>query len=67
MYNNLYYFGKFYHKNEIPKYLPRISDIDLKAKIKEVFIYKSVRKVIYRTWFHMLPYENWILASNWKN
>ena len=66
-YNRLYYFSKFYPKNEIPKYLPRISDDDLKIKIKEVFIYKSVRKIIYRTWFHMLPYENWILASNWKN
>ena len=65
-YKNLYYFGKFYHKNKIPKYLPRINDNDLKYKIKEVLIYKSVKKIIYKLWFHMLPYENWIQASNWK-
>ena len=66
-FNNLYYFGKFYPKNEIPKYLPKINNKELKIKMKEVLIYKSVRKIIYRTWFHMIPYENWILASNWKN
>ena len=61
--NNLYYFGKFFRKKEIPKYLPRISEEEFKIKKKEVFIYKNVRKVIYRLWFHMLQYENWILAS----
>ena len=65
-YNNLYYFGKFYKKNKIPKYLPKISEKDLKIKKKEVFLYKSVRKDIYKLWFHMIPYENWILASKWK-
>ena len=65
-YNNLYYFGKFYRKDKISKYLPRISEEELKIKKKEVIIYKSVRKVIYKLWFHMLPYENWILASKWK-
>ena len=66
-YKNLYYFGKFYRKDEIPKYLPRISSNDLEIKKKEVKIYKSVRGIIYHLWFHMLPYENWILASKWKN
>ena len=65
-YNNLYYFGKFYKKNEIPKYLPRISENELEVKKKEVYIYESVRGDIYRLWFHFLPYENWILASKWK-
>ena len=65
-YNNLFYFGKFYKKNEIPKYLQRISEKELEIKKKEVFIYKSVRNTIYQLWFHMLPYENWILASKWK-
>ena len=59
-YNNLYYFGKFYPKNKIPKHLPRISYKDLTTKIKEVIIYKSVNKIIKKLWFHMLPYENWI-------
>ena len=65
-YNNLYYFGKFYQKNSIPEYLPRISENELEIKKKEVLIYKSVRSDIYNCWYHMLPYENWILASKWK-
>ena len=66
-YNNLYYFGKFYKKNNIPKNLKRISNRDLEYKKKEVSIYKSVKKIIFKLWYHMLPYENWILASEWKN
>lgn len=66
-YNNLYYFGKFYKKNNIPKNLKRISNRELEYKKKEVSIYKSVKKIIYKLWYHMLPYENWILASEWKN
>ena len=63
-YNKLYYFGKFYQKNEIPLNLKRISDNDLKHKEMEVEIYKSEKKNIHIAWFHMLPYENWISASN---
>ncbi len=65
-YNNLYYFGKFYSKKNLPKYLPRISDEELSYKKKEINIYKSVIKNIYKLWYHMLPYENLILASKWK-
>ena len=65
-FKNLYYFGKFYKKNIIPKNLSRISDKELDFKIKEINIYKSVINNIYKLWFHMLPYENWILASKWK-
>lgn len=65
-YNNLYYFGKFYKQKKLPKYLPRISDEELSYKIKEINIYQSVIKNIYNLWYHMLPYENWILAENWK-
>ena len=49
-YNNLYYFGKFYKKNEIPKNLQRINEKDFELKKKEVYIYKSVRKIIYKLW-----------------
>ena len=66
IYNRLYYFGKFYRKNEIPLNLKRISDNDLKHKKIEVEIYKSVKQYIYISWFHMLPYENWIYAPNYK-
>lgn len=65
-YENLYYFGKFYRKNETIKNLPRISEKELKYKKREVSIYKSVKKTIYRIWFHSLPYENWIPAIKWK-
>ena len=65
-FNILYYFGKFYPKNEVPNYLQSINSKDLKIKKREVSIYKSVKKTIHRYWFHFLQYENWILASKWK-
>ena len=65
-YNHLYYFGKFYNKNNIAKNLPRISDEELKYKKKEINIYKSVKEEIHKFWYHMIPYENWVLASRWK-
>jgi len=66
IYNNLYYFGKFYNKNEMPTNLSRINDRDFDIKKKEVEIYKSVKYLIYKLWYHFLPYENWILASKLK-
>ena len=66
VYNNLYYFGKFYKKGKLPKNLTRISDEELSYKKKEINIYQSVIKTVYKLWYHMLPYENWILASKWK-
>ena len=65
-FNVLYYFGKFYRKNEIPKFLNRISKKELIYKKREVHIYKSVKKTINRIWFHFLQYENWIKANQWK-
>ena len=63
IYNNLYYFGKFYKKDLMPKKLSRINDTELEFKKKEVEIYKSVKNAINLIWYHMLPYENWIKAS----
>ena len=65
-FQNLYYFGKFYNKNSIPKNLIRISDHELEYKIKGVDIYKSEKNGIYKQLFFTLPFENWILASKWK-
>ena len=65
-YNNLYYFAKYYDKDKIPKNISRICDEDLKHKIFEVSLYKTKRKSIYQSWFHMLPLDKLILASNWK-
>lgn len=64
-YNNLYYFGKYYSRYKIPKNLSRISDEELKNKIKELNIYKSGKACI-RIFYHIIPYENWVLASEWK-
>ena len=65
--NNLYYFGKFYKKNEIPKNLKRINDNELAYKLKEIAIYQSVKDMINKYWFHMIPYENLLSATNKKN
>lgn len=65
-FNNLYYFGKFYQKKKITKDFPKITDNELKNKIKEVEIHKTEKKIIYSRWFHMLPYENWIKATRYE-
>ena len=65
-YNNLYYFGKFYQKNNVPVNLRRINYKDLKLKKMEVEIHKTEKKNIYRDYYHFLPYERLILASKWK-
>ena len=66
-FNILYYFGKFYTKHMIPKNLRKINKTDLEFKLKEIEIYKSQKKAIDKLWIHFLAYENWILASLWKN
>ncbi len=65
-YNNLYYFAKYYSKKEIPINLPRISDDELKIKLREISLYKSTIKGLYEGLFHILPYENLILASKFR-
>ena len=65
-YSILYYFEKFYEKNKIPLNLQRISDKDLQIKKIEIKIHKTQRKSLFRDYFHSIPYEKFILASNWK-
>lgn len=60
---NLYYFGKVHKKGKIPKNLHRITKTELKYKIDEISFYKSRTREIKKHWFHMIPYENWKLAS----
>lgn len=62
--NKLYYFGKCYKKNKIPKNLTKLSDKELDIKLKEASIYKSSKNAINHWYNHMIPYENWIKASN---
>lgn len=60
---NLYYFGKVHKKGKIPKNLHRITKTELKYKLDEISFYKSRTREIKKHWFHMIPYENWKLAS----
>jgi len=60
---NLYYFGKVHKKGKIPKNLHRITKTELKYKMDEISFYKSRTREIKKHWFHMIPYENWKLAS----
>ena len=66
IFGNLFYFGRLYQKGHIPKDLPRLTEKELESKMKLISLYKSVINDIYAMWIHMAPYENWILASNWK-
>ena len=66
IFGKLYYFGKLYPKGHIPKNLPRLTEKEIEAKMKLVSLYKSVINDINALWLHMVPYENWILASNWR-
>ena len=63
--NKLYYFDRFFKKGQIPENHPRISDNDLSIKLQEIKLYKSVRDNINKFWYHMLPYENFILSNEW--
>ena len=66
-YSNLYYFAKYYKKNEIPKNLSKISDKELDYKNKEIVFYKSTKKGIDKFFIFVMPYEKLILASESKN
>ena len=66
-FNNLYYFGKFYKKGKIPQNLTTINKTELEFKINAIKLYQYPKKAINNLWKHFLPYENWILASKWKN
>ena len=64
-FNKLYYFGKYYKINKIPKNLSRISDKELEFKKKVAAIYRSSRSAI-NYLYNMMPYENWVSASKIK-
>ena len=66
-YSHLYYFAKYYKKNEIPENLSRISDNELNYKYQEILLYKSTKKDIDKYFIHVVPYEKLILASESKN
>ena len=65
---NLYYFGKYYTKNEKEKLnytIPEL-DKDILEKKKEILkLYTSQKKVI-DSFSHMLPHEDFISYQNWS-
>ncbi len=66
---NLYYFGKYYSKNELSGIKPisnRGSSKLLNQKKEILFkIYKS-QKCLKTSFKHILEYENWIKATEWR-
>ena len=66
-YNNLYYFGKYYKKNKIPKNLSKITQKELEYKNKEISFYKNTKEGIDKYFIHVMPYEKFISASESKN
>lgn len=61
---NLYYFGKYYKKNHVPENLKKINQYD--AKMKLINNYTSQKKVM-RHLNHMMKYENWVKAKDWRS
>ena len=47
--------------------MPKILDKELEYKIKEISFYKSTKEGIDKYFIHVMPYENFILASKSKN
>lgn len=70
--NELYYFGKYIKKKQIPNYIEKeelsnpLSNIDIKGKEQLTKIYTSQKKVMGNL-EHMFPYENWIAYHTWYN
>lgn len=65
---SLYYFGKYYQKQQLKK-INKPSTLDkklLKEKTKTMLpIYKS-QGFIKKKFGHMYPYEDWIKSTDWK-
>lgn len=62
--DNLYYFGKYYKKNDIKdiKVKNKLNNKELKNKKKMLDVYKS-QGFIDDKFGHMYPYENWTKAK----
>ena len=60
---NLWYFGRYYNKGNVVG--EQISAQHLAVKQKLIQNYYSTAKGAIDAFGHMIPYENWILASEW--
>ena len=60
--DGLYYFGKFYW-GTVPG--GQLEESVLKRKMELIYSYLPTAKGAIESFIHMLPYENWIAASEW--
>ncbi len=63
--SELWYFGRYYGKDNIPG--KQIDPKLLKIKYKMVQRYYATASGAINAFGHMIPYENWILATDWNN
>lgn len=63
--NRLYYFGRFYETEKIPRNLPQLSYNDFLKKKEIIALYKNEAAPISYFWAQMIPYENWVLSTDW--
>lgn len=63
--DRLYYFGKYYKKNDIPSDLNKISLENSKIKKEKLIpIYQSQKSTM-KVLGHMFDYENWVAKNEW--
>lgn len=58
--DNLYYFGRYYKKNDIPSDLVKISDENMEIKKNELIPIYASQKSTMKVLGHMFDYENWV-------
>ena len=66
VFNKLWYFGKFYQKGEVPVNLKKITEEELIFKNSLLDLYVGEQKSIKAYWEQMVPYENWVKATEYK-
>lgn len=63
--SKLYYFGRYYNKGE-ENPGDKISEGNLQIKERLINEYQPTAKGAIEAFGHMIPYENWVLAEDWK-
>lgn len=63
--SKLYYFGRYYNKGE-ENPGDKISEENLQIKERLINEYQPTAKGAIEAFGHMIPYENWVLAEDWK-
>ncbi|MBQ6622420.1 MAG: PIG-L family deacetylase [Mogibacterium sp.] len=65
--NKLYYHGIFYPKGTpIPADTPRLTPAEEAFKRKALAYYEHEKEAIKLFWAQMIPFEDWILSTDWE-